>query len=465
VTARTPPVSRERAALATGADRACTKAPDGSGSPAPATGRIAYLCSEYPAVSHTFVLREVQALRRGGIELDTFSIRRTGPSQLLAPEDREASRDTTAILPPRWTLLLWTHLRLAASGPGTYLATFAWAMRLARPGLRGRVWQCFYFVEAALLWSECRRRGIRHIHVHFANASADIAMLACRIGSAREPARAWSWSFTMHGPTELFDLRHYRLGEKVRDARFVVCISDFARSQLMALSEPQSWGKLHVIHVGLPLEQFTRANDDERRREHARTRAAEQSILCVGRLVPEKGQAVLLEALGLLLERGHNARVLLAGAGQSRASLERLAERLGVAGRVSLLGAVSQQDVRALYEDASIFCLPSFAEGVPVVLMEAMAMELPVVSTRIAGIPELVDDGHSGLLVAPGRADELADALERLLVEPSLGRELACSARRKVLRHFNVESTAAQLQALFTPSQRPGCGPQRAPKS
>lgn len=404
--------------------------------------RIAYLCSEYPAVSHTFVLREVEALERCGVEIDTFSIRRTDSAQLLAHADRIAAQRTFAIVPPRWSRLLGAHLRLVARARWRYFAALASALRHARPGLRGRLWQSFYFVEAGVLWNECRRRGIRHIHVHFANAAADIAMLAASIGSGLEPERPWSWSFTMHGPTELFDLRHFRLTEKLEAARFVICISDFARSQLMALSDPLTWEKLHVIHVGLPIEQFTRTQDGERQ-------PADAAILCVGRLVPEKGQAVLLEALALLAERGLAVRVVFAGAGRSRCALEQLTERLGVASRVSFLGAVGQDELHALYESTSIFCLPSFAEGVPVVLMEAMAMKLPAVSTRIAGIPELIENGSTGLLVAPGRADELADALERLLVDPSLAGELGSNARKKVLRDFNEASSTAQLHALF----------------
>jgi colanic acid/amylovoran biosynthesis glycosyltransferase len=433
-----------------------------SGAEHPVVGvKIAYVCSEYPAISHTFVLREVQALRRRGVEIATFTIRRTDPAKLLSQADRAASASTFAILPPRWRRLLGAHLELAWSAPRTYLATVAGALRHARPGLRGRLWRLFYFVESVALWHECRRLGVRHIHVHFANAAADVAMLATRVGAALEPERGWSWSFTMHGPTELFDVRHFALAQKARDARFVVCISDFARSQLMTLTAPETWEKFHVVHVGIPVDQFTPAQDvqtpgapaqDTRTLAaglSAQTPSTEQTILCVGRLVPEKGQAVLLEALAQLAARGCAVRATFAGAGDSRAALERLAERLGVASQATFTGPVGQEEIRELYEDASIFCLPSFAEGVPVVLMEAMAMGLPAVSTRIAGIPELIEDGRTGLLVAPGRQDELAAALERLLGDASLRRELGVGAREKVLAEFDAAASATQLQALF----------------
>jgi colanic acid/amylovoran biosynthesis glycosyltransferase len=404
--------------------------------------KIAYLCTRYPAVSHTFVLREVNALRRLGVEIATFSVRRAAPEHMLAEADRIAAESTYAILPPRWSALLATHLKAVVRAPLAYFSTLMLALRLAPAGPQGRLWQLFYFVEAVVLWKECRGREIRHIHVHLANAAADTALIAAHLGSAVEPERPWSWSFTMHGPTEFYDVSHFRLAEKIARARFVVCISDYTRSQLMALSSPEIWGRLHVIHVGIPIEQFTRSDNGGPPPEDG-------AILFIGRLVPEKGEAVLVEAAALLAERGHSVNVTIAGDGPSRRDIEHHAKRLGVASRTSFPGAVGQDDIHAMYAGASIFCLPSFAEGVPGVLMEAMAMELPVVTTRITGIAELVDDDHNGLLVSPGRPDELADALERLLVDPALRREMGSHAREKVLREFNTDVSTRLLRELF----------------
>jgi len=418
--------------------------------------KIAYLCSEYPAISHTFVLREVEALRRLGAAITTFSIRRTRPDRLLSDADRRAAETTVAILPPSWPRLLRAHLGLMLRAPGAYASTLALALRLAPPGLRGRLWQAFYFAEATMLWSECRERGIRHIHVHLANAAADLGLLAASIGTAVEPERPWSWSFTMHGPTEFADLAHYRLAEKLSDARFVVCISDFARSQLMALSKPDDWDRLEVVHVGIPVDQFTRSSP-------LQATARPPSILYIGRLVPEKGQAVLLEAVALLAGRGQHVDVTLAGDGALRGELEARAERLGIAPQIRFLGAVGQDRLRELYEGAAIFCLPSFAEGVPVVLMEAMAMGLAVVSTRITGIPELIEDGVGGFLVAPGRPEELAERLESLLIDPDLREELGRRGREAVLREFDAERSAVQLYELFA-RRLLGSAPDRSPQ-
>jgi glycosyltransferase involved in cell wall biosynthesis len=404
--------------------------------------RVAYLCSLYPAVSHTFIMREVDALRRLGAEVDTFSIHRAGAEHLLGDADRAAFASTFAILPVRRRGLLAAHLRATLRAPLAYVSTIALALRLAPPGMRGRLWQLFYFAEAVVLWEQCRRRGISHIHAHIANVAADVALLAAALGSAIDPEHAWSWSFTMHGPTEFFDVGRFRLAQKLQRAAFVVCISDFARSQLMALGDSDAAEKLHVVHCGVRIERFTR-------RARERSAAGEPTILCVGRLVPEKGQAVLLRALALLRASGRPVSATLVGEGPQRAELEALAERLGVARHTRLTGALGQEQIRELYEAASLFCLPSFAEGVPCVLMEAMAMELPVLSTFIAGIPELVEHDRNGLLVAPGRPDRLALALERLLTDPELCRRLTAEAREKVLAEFDCERSAEQLLEIF----------------
>jgi glycosyltransferase involved in cell wall biosynthesis len=416
--------------------------------------KVAYLCSLYPAVSHTFIIREVEALRALGAEIATFSIHRAGPEHLLDEPAREAFASTFAILPARWAKLLAGHLKLAIAAPRAYLSTFALALRLAPRGVRGLLWQAFYFAEAVVLFEQCRKREIRHIHAHIANVAADVALLTASLGTAIDRDDPWSWSFTMHGPTEFFDVAHFRLAEKLERARFVICISDFARSQLIALGDANAWEKLHVVHCGVPRERFTRGAEAPRsgdatpRRARAGT-AGEPTILYVGRLVPEKGQAVLLRALALLHERGRPARATLVGEGPQRSVLEALGEQLGVAGLVDFTGALGQEEIRTLYETAAVFCLPSFAEGIPCVLMEAMAMELPVVSTFVAGIPELVDDGHNGLLVAPGRIDQLARVLEWLLADPALCRRLGAAAREKVLEEFNSERSAEQLYAIF----------------
>ena len=215
---------------------------------------FACVVSRYPAVSHAFIVREVRALRARGVDVHTFTIRRPGDEELLSAADRDEHSRTFAVLPARPLALAAAHLRALASHPLRYAATLGAALRLAPPGLRQRLWRAFYFVEAILVWSECRRRGVRHLHAHFANVGSEAALLAARFGGPD-----WSWSFMMHGSTELFDETPHRLPAKIDGARFVVCNSDFTRAQLMKLVGREQWAKLHVVRCGLDPRAFTRA--------------------------------------------------------------------------------------------------------------------------------------------------------------------------------------------------------------
>lgn len=398
--------------------------------------KVAYLTSRYPSLSHTFIAREVAALRRRGLEIDTFSVRRTDPALVLSQADRDAHATTEALLPPTPGALAAAAVAAAIRPRHTAHLLRSALLRRGR-GPKRTLWQLFYAVEAVLLWRRCRRAATSHVHAHFANVGADVARLAAVFGGD-----GWTWSFTMHGPTEFADVSGFDLAGKVEDAAFVICISDFCRSQLMALVDPVHWAKLLVVHCGIDLSQFEPV-------ERAPRRGAPLRVLCVGRLVPEKGQSVLLDALARLRDAGTAVEVTLVADGPCRAALERQADELGVAGAVTFTGNVGQDEIADRYREADVFCLPSFAEGVPTVLMEAMATGLPVVSTSIAGIPELVTDGESGLLVAPGRADLLADALRMLAHDPDRRSAMGRAGRATVQKEFDVDGTSAALASIF----------------
>jgi colanic acid/amylovoran biosynthesis glycosyltransferase len=403
--------------------------------------RIGYLASHYPAVSHAFVLREIRALRRTGVEVETFSIHRAASDQLLAKADREEAERTYAALPVRPLELIISHLSALARAPERYLATLALALRRANPGLRGRLWGLFYFAETMLVWRAAERRGVRHLHAVFADVASDVALLVTHYGGAE-----WSWSIAVHGPVEFYDVHLNHLPEKLADVRFAVAISDFGRSQLMALGSDDRWDDMHVVRCGIDPEAFP----------PPRGRGSGQAeILCVGRLIHFKGQSLLLHALAELRRRGIDARLTLAGTGPKERELELLAGRLGLGDRVRFLGAVGQDRLREVYLAADVFCLPSMAEGLPVVLMEAMAHELPVVTTRIMGIAELVEDGAVGTLVPPGRLDAIVDALEKLLRDPELRARLGREGRRKVLAEFDVNASARRLRDVLTAALQP----------
>ncbi len=403
----------------------------------------AYVVSRYPLTSHAFIQREVHALRRLGVRIETFSIRRTDAADVLSNADRDEQARTSALVPIGALRLIAIHLFAALRGPRAYVVT----LRAAIGGTRGqaRVWQLFYFAEAIVLWHRCDRRKLRHLHAHLANVAADVALLAARFGRTRRPDEGWWWSFTMHGPTEFFDVEGFHLPFKVREADLVVCISDFCRSQLMAFTDADHWDKFRVVHCGADLQRFRpspAAIPPGDRRERP------LDLLCVGRLVPEKGQSLLLDAIALLRDRGVAVCLTIAGAGPDRATLEARADRLGVCESVRFLGAVNQDIMPEVLRDAQVFCLPSFAEGVPVVLMEAMATGLPVVTTVIAGIPELVTDQVNGLLVAPGRADLLADAVAQL-TDGELRARMGQEGRRTVALAFDSQRCAGDLASLF----------------
>jgi colanic acid/amylovoran biosynthesis glycosyltransferase len=400
--------------------------------------RLAYMITGYPYPSHAFIQNEVQALRALGVDVTTFVHRAATPDEVLSPADREAFATTRPLKPFRLARYVSAHVGALLTNPAGYAHGLRTAMRMRGEGPRALLWQLFYFGQAVVLWHYCRRARLRHIHAHFANVGADVTLLAAAVGGP-----GWSWSFTMHGPTELYDVSWFRLGAKVRSAAFVVCISDFARSQLMGLVDAEQWDKLTVVHCGVDTAGLAARAPDAAHGD------GPVSVLCVGRLVPVKGQLVLLEAIAELVRCGHDVRLGLVGGGPMQDALAAAAKRLGIEHYVELTGPLGHPDVLERIRAADVFCLPSFAEGVPVVLMEAMALGVPVLSTRVMGIPELVEDGSCGLLVAPGSRDELVAGLRRLIEDRALRDALGAAGRERVESGYALARSAAQLRALF----------------
>jgi colanic acid/amylovoran biosynthesis glycosyltransferase len=403
-------------------------------------GVVAYVTGRYPAISHTFILREVEALRAAGLLVQTFSVHRAKRSTLLCEADRQAFTTTEALLPASPAAIASAHLHALLRSPRDYLRTLAHALRMAQPGIRGRIWGAFYFAEAILFWESASRLGVDHVHAQFASSASDIAMLAAMYNGAHRTGPR-SWSIAVHGPVEFYDVTRFRLREKLADCAFAVAVSDFGRSQLMTLAPEERWDRLVVVPCGVNPSEYTSRDGDGNDRWF--------NLLSVGRLVELKGHPVLLAAVAELTRRGVDVRLVLVGEGPLRPRLTTLAAELGIADRVELRGAVAHDALPSCYASADAFCLASFAEGLPVVLMEAMAGGLPVVSTQVMGIPELVEDGLSGLLVAPGRADLLADALERLARDPALRRDMGQRGRARVLERHDVAVSAEALLAKF----------------
>ena len=299
------------------------------------------------------------------------------------------------------------------------------------------------FAEAMILLRHCRLARIAHIHAQFADSATDVAMLVShyRRGHSVDGVEC-SWSLAVHGSAEFYNVDQSALAAKLAHARFAVAISDFGRSQLMRLTPAERWPHIHVVLRGVDLEVFVPPAE---LRSDSRTGA---KILFVGRLLHGKGLPLLFDAIAELRRRDLDVQATVVGDGPARADLEGAARRLGLAKQIRFVGAVGQDDIRELYAGADVFCLPSFAEGIPVVAIEAMALELPVVTTRIMGIPELVEDGAQGLLVSPGRADQLVDALERLVRSPEERRRLGRAARAKVEHAYDVAQSAERMRAV-----------------
>jgi colanic acid/amylovoran biosynthesis glycosyltransferase len=400
----------------------------------------------YPKISHTFIRREIEAAREAGLRVEAISVRRPGDDEIRSEADSRESASTLYILDGNKGQILRAHAHLVSRHPKAYFAALAHALHTGPAQLRRRVWQLFYFAEAVQLVALMRAGGVRHVHVHFSNNAADIARLAVVIGSASEPDQRWSWSLTVHGPTEFSNVTGVDLAAKVHSASFVACISDFCRSQLMAIVEPSDWAKMHVVHMGVDVERYPPRADERATRTTDSLR-----VLFVGRLVPEKGVPLLLDVAERIAADRH-VEFAIVGAGPLEASLATGIERRGLADRVRLIGAVGQDDLPEWYGWADVFCLPSFAEGLPVVLMEAMLSQLPVITTAIAGIPELVKDDDTGVLVPAGRIDLLVAAIERLADEPASRRRLGEAGRRAVERDFDAAVNGRLMADLLSGS-------------
>ncbi len=394
--------------------------------------RLAYMTGEYPRATDTFIRREVAALRALGHTVETLAIRRPPDKQMTAP-DVVAERDRTFyVLAAGVPAIARAHLSLLLRDPGRYADGIRAALAIRPPGLKALARQLAYFAEAGVVARRVQQLQLRHLHNHFANSSGSVAAIAAALGG-------FTFSLTMHGPAEFYEPKYWFVGEKVRRALFVNCISYFCRSQVMVFAPPAKWDTLHVIHCGVDPEAFA---------PHAETAGAR--LLFVGRLAAVKGLPILLHALAKLVEGHPTVTLDVAGDGPDRAMLAELAATLDLTARVNFLGYQSEAQVRDLLRQTDVFVMASFAEGVPVVLMEAMAAGTPVVATRVAGIGELVDDGRSGLLVPPADPDALATAVARLLGDPDLRQRFAAAGRATVDREFNLRHESDRLVTVMS---------------
>jgi colanic acid/amylovoran biosynthesis glycosyltransferase len=403
---------------------------------------IGYLVSQYPTKSHTFIRREIDALRMQGLPVRVFSVRSAPLESGDSASYRAALEETYYLLPPRIATLASVHGKALLRRPMSYLRVLLLALRHRVPGLRAITWAFFYFAEAILLADELERRGIRHLHNHFANSGATVGLLASQF--LRIP-----WSLTLHGISETDYPAGYLLGRKIEAARFVVCASYFMRAQAMRIVPPERWHKIMVVRCALNLTAIP---------QPARSRSVQSPvrIICVSRLSPEKGHEGLLEAFATLRSRHVDAFLTIVGNGPGLHRIRESVRAHRLCNHVSLLGALSEEEALLQIAHSDVLVLASFMEGLPIVLMEAMALGLPVIAPRLAGIPELVTDEQHGLLFCPSDWNDLAEKMTRLSTDPSLRAGLGQAGRAKIEEEFDIVHAVKPLVALFSRPQPAG---------
>jgi glycosyltransferase involved in cell wall biosynthesis len=395
---------------------------------------IAYVVSQYPAASHTFIRREIEALRLGGVDIQTFSVRHPMATELHSPRDRAEFDNTYYLLPTKPKDLLAAHVVALATRPISYVRVLLLALRHRVPGLRALIWAVFHFAEAIQLSRELERRKVRRIHNHFANSGATVGMLAAQFLQL-------PWSLTLHGISETDYPAGLLLSAKIEAASFVACVSEFGRAQAMRVSSPEHWNKMMIVRCALNLADLPKrpVNINKRTR-----------LICVGRLSAEKGHLGLLKAFASVRARNLDAELVLVGDGPERMRIEQAIQTLNLQDVVHLTGVLAEKETLEQIAHADILVLASFMEGLPVVLMEALALGVPVVATRVAGIPELVVHEKDGLLFSPANWDELAENLSRLLSDSALRNRLAGAGRSKVFSNHNIETAFKPLFSKFT---------------
>ena len=398
---------------------------------------IAYLTSAYARASDSFIRGEVAQLRALGFAIHTFSVRKSPPGELVSEEIRREHANTEFLLertkPARLPL---AALRTLVRSPGRFFAAARLALKCAPPGVKAKVWAGAYLCEACLLAGRLKAKGVRHLHNHIGENSATVAMLAGLISGI-------PYSLTVHGPGEFDQPTLLALDEKIARAKFVVAVSDYGRSQLLRWSRYGDWQKVKVVHCGV----------DGSFLSHPPTSVpASPRLVCVGRLAEQKGQLLLVEAAGRLAREGVNFELVLVGDGPMRGEIEALIRRHGIADRVRIAGWMSGEGVRDELLRSRVMVLPSFAEGLPVVIMEALALRRPVISTYIAGIPELVQPGVCGWLVPAGSPDELYRAMREALTAPAEKlEEMGLRGAALVAERHDARAEAAKLAELIRP--------------
>lgn len=395
--------------------------------------KIAYILNTYPQPSHSFIRRELAGLERLDVEVTRIAMRR-GTLPLADPLDVAEAGRTRYVLEDGAMRLLAAALRVALARPGRFARALRGALAMGAASPAGRLRHLAYLAEACRVLSLAGRAGCRHMHAHFGTNAAAVAMLAHRLGGP-------GYSFTVHGPEEFDAPAALSLGPKMAGAAFTVAISSFGRSQLWRWLPHERWDRVKVVHCGIDPGAF---------REPAPMPEGGPRLVAIGRLSGQKGQLVLMPMMERLKDELPGIELRILGDGELRGALEGEIAARGLERHVALTGWQDEAGVRAALADSHALILPSFAEGLPMVAMEAMAAGRPAIATWVAGIAELVQHGVTGWLVPPGDADALAAAVRALAEMPAEKRaRMGQEGRARVLERHDMYREAERLAGHF----------------
>ena len=391
--------------------------------------KVAYILNTYPQPSQSFIRRELKGLERLGLSVERIAMRR-GDVPLKDPQDRAEQGRTRYVLEAGKGALLMSLLAAVLGRPGAFIAALKGALELGRVSPAGRLRHLVYLLEACHVLRLVK--GVEHMHAHFGTNAAAVAMLVRLLGGP-------GYSFTVHGPEEFDAVHSLSLARKMERAAFTVAVSSYGRSQLCRWLPHDAWDRVKVVHCGIDPEAFP---------EPGPMPEGALRLVNIGRLSEQKGQLILMPVMGRVA--GADVHLTLIGDGELRGALEAEISARGLGDEVTLAGWQTEEEVRAALAGCHALVLPSFAEGLPMVIMEAMAAGRPVIATYVAGIPELVQEGVTGWLVPAGDDAALAGAVEALAAMPAEARaELGRAGRARVLERHDMYREAEKLAGFF----------------
>jgi len=395
--------------------------------------KIAYFINQYPKVSHSFIRREIHALERHGFSIERFAVKAEF-DELVDSQDVEEYKKTRYLLKTsKWEVATATGVQILLH-PVRSFSALRLAINMGWCSDRGILNHMFYFIEACILKSWLEKEKVNHVHAHFGTNSATVVLLSNRLGGPQ-------YSFTVHGPEEFDKPDFISLGEKIRNSTFVVAISSYGRSQLYRCVEKRYWDKINVVHCGVDAEFHNVTNTSFNN---------SRNIISVGRLCEQKGQLLLVDAVARLVNKREQVHLILAGDGPMREELEEMIRQRHLEKNITITGWLSSEQIADGLINARALILPSFAEGLPVVIMEAMVLNRPVLSTYVAGIPELIIHGENGWLVPAGDIEKLTDEIFQVLRATDEELEkMGRNARIRVMERHNIDTEAEKLSELL----------------